>query len=127
MAKERHLLTEIDEDLKIAFCSFCETLVKTVPTGKRKPNGDIYWRCKTSHRQATLNKSRPWVQHKKDYCEACGFKALHPAQLHVDHIDGSKKNNNIENLQTLCANCHAYKTAMNQDWMSSTFNQSSAD
>jgi 5-methylcytosine-specific restriction endonuclease McrA len=31
-------------------------------------------------------------------------------QLDVDHIDGNHRNNNPENLQTLCANCHRLKT-----------------
>ena len=30
--------------------------------------------------------------------------------LQVNHKDGNRKNNKKENLQTLCANCHAYKT-----------------
>jgi hypothetical protein len=118
MAKERHLLTEIDEDTLIAFCEVCDTLVKIISTGKYKANGDIYWRCKNAHRRATLDKSAPWRKHKKSYCEECGFIALVPSQLHVDHIDGDKQNNDISNYQTLCANCHAYKTHRNADWMS---------
>lgn len=121
--KERHLLTEIDPEDLLAYCSVCETLVKIVATGKTKPSGEVYWRCKVAHRRSTLKSSAPWRQYKKDACEKCGFKALHPAQLHVDHIDGSKQNNDISNLQTLCANCHAYKTAQNQDWMNKKFSQ----
>lgn len=126
MAKERHLLTEIDEDLNIAFCEVCCNLVKIISTGKYKANGETYWRCKNAQRRATLDKSRPWHAHKKQYCEKCGFVALVRGQLHVDHIDGSKLNNDPSNFMTLCANCHAYKTAMNRDWMSKKFSQSSA-
>jgi 5-methylcytosine-specific restriction endonuclease McrA len=54
-------------------------------------------------------------QHKKDYCESCGFVALHAVQLDVDHIDGNRHNNHIDNLQTLCANCHRLKTQLNND------------
>ena len=127
MAKERHLLTEIDEDLLIAVCSACNTLVKIVATGVTKANGDMYWRCKHAHRRATNDASRPWWRHKKNYCESCGFVALHAVQLHVDHIDGNNDNNDPENYQTLCANCHAYKTYKNADWKPSQFSQSSAE
>jgi 5-methylcytosine-specific restriction endonuclease McrA len=49
-------------------------------------------------------------------CEHCKFVAIHPCQLDVDHIDGNGSNNNPENLQTLCANCHRLKTTLNEDW-----------
>lgn len=54
-------------------------------------------------------------QFKKDHCEKCGFIAIHTCQLDVDHIDGNNKNNDISNLQTLCANCHRLKTYINKD------------
>ncbi|MFL6518165.1 MAG: HNH endonuclease signature motif containing protein, partial [Bacillus sp. (in: firmicutes)] len=49
-------------------------------------------------------------------CEKCGFKAEHPCQLDVDHIDGKHNNNDESNLQVLCANCHRLKTFVNRDW-----------
>lgn len=52
---------------------------------------------------------------KKETCSACGFIPVHICQLDVDHIDGNSKNNNIENLQVLCANCHRLKTQQNKD------------
>ena len=55
--------------------------------------------------------------HKKDYCEMCGFVALHRVQLDVDHVDGNHANNDVSNLMTLCANCHRLKTQMNNDHM----------
>jgi 5-methylcytosine-specific restriction endonuclease McrA len=55
--------------------------------------------------------------HKKDRCEFCGFVAIHAVQLDVDHIDGNHKNNDPDNLQTLCANCHRLKTQTNNDHM----------
>jgi hypothetical protein len=124
MAKVRHLLTEIDEDEKHAFCSVCDTLVKIVPTGKYKADGSIYWRCRKAYKIATLRASRPWRLYKGTECVKCGFVALHPSQLHVDHIDGDGTNNDPINFQTLCANCHAYKTAMNNEWMANKFSPS---
>lgn len=35
---------------------------------------------------------------------------LKDSQFDVDHIDGNRLNNNIDNLQVLCCLCHAHKT-----------------
>lgn len=53
---------------------------------------------------------------KEDQCRRCGFIPEHLCQLDVDHIDGNHLNNDPENLQTLCANCHRLKTWENEDW-----------
>jgi hypothetical protein len=42
---------------------------------------------------------------KRTICEQCQFTG-HPCQLDVHHKDGNRKNGGVENLQTLCANCH---------------------
>jgi 5-methylcytosine-specific restriction endonuclease McrA len=60
-------------------------------------------------------RSGGYRKHKKSYCESCGFVAIHAVQLDVDHIDGNRHNNHINNLQTLCANCHRLKTHVNKD------------
>jgi len=38
-------------------------------------------------------------------------------QLDIDHIDGDHTNEDPSNLQTLCANCHRYKTYLNKDFL----------
>lgn len=53
---------------------------------------------------------------KDTSCIKCGFVAVDPIQLDVDHIDGNPSNNDKSNLQTLCANCHRLKTKQNLDW-----------
>lgn len=58
---------------------------------------------------------KPYDKFKKTFCESCGFIALHSCQLDVDHIDGNHANNDIINLQTLCANCHRLKSQLNGD------------
>lgn len=58
---------------------------------------------------------KPYTQYKKNVCEKCGFLPINQIQLDVDHIDGNHKNNNIENLRTLCANCHRLKTYINNE------------
>lgn len=49
-------------------------------------------------------------------CTNCGFKAEHRCQLDLDHIDGDHTNNEKNNLQVLCANCHRLKTYLKEDW-----------
>jgi len=44
-------------------------------------------------------------------CKKCGWDVLHPvtkkSPLEIHHIDGNYKNNNEENLELLCPNCHS--------------------
>lgn len=59
------------------------------------------------------NKKREGYSDKyimKKTCEGCGFEPQHKSTLHIDHIDGDRKNNNPNNYQTLCANCHSIKS-----------------
>jgi hypothetical protein len=39
-------------------------------------------------------------------CEACGYDKI-PAILGIHHKDEDRKNNNRENLEILCPNCHS--------------------
>lgn len=45
-----------------------------------------------------------------DYkCDVCGLNGIwlgNPLTLHLDHKDGVRGNNEIENLRFLCPNCH---------------------
>ena len=71
-----------------------------------------------------VNSKHPYRKHRKEYCEnkdgrlgfKCRYKILHTGQLQVDHINGNPEDNKIKNLQTLCANCHIYKTHLNEDY-----------
>lgn len=53
---------------------------------------------------------------KKRLCESCGGVEWlgKPIPLEVDHINGDRRDNQLENLRILCPNCHAqtptYKT-----------------
>lgn len=54
---------------------------------------------------------------KADHCESgecCWYGPHGPGTLEVDHIDGHRENNALDNLQTLCRCCHGIKT-MRQD------------
>lgn len=70
------------------------------------------------------NQRHPYRKHRKDFCEnrdgrlgyRCRYKIRHSAQLQVDHINGFPGDNSVSNLQTLCANCHVFKTHANEDY-----------
>jgi len=60
-------------------------------------------------------------KYRKSYCENADFRLgieckgfAHEWQLQVDHIDSNPKNNNPWNFQTLCCNCHRYKSRMDE-------------
>jgi len=57
---------------------------------------------------------------KKMVCEAvgCEFVPIHSCQMDIDHIDGNRRNNSIENIQTLCATCHRLKTWQERNHLS---------
>jgi hypothetical protein len=71
-----------------------------------------------------INSMHPYRKYRKDYCEnvdgrlghKCTATIVWSGQLQVDHIDGNHDNNDPENLQTLCANCHTLKTNIYRDW-----------
>lgn len=51
-----------------------------------------------------------WKDLKTDTCAHCGFVALDPCQMDLDHINGDRHDHRPENAQTLCANCHRLKS-----------------
>jgi 5-methylcytosine-specific restriction endonuclease McrA len=66
----------------------------------------------------------PYLKYRKDYCEnidgrlgyVCTAHIPIKAVLQVDHKNGRPDDNREENLQTLCANCHIYKTLKYKDY-----------
>ncbi len=67
-----------------------------------KLNG-LKW--KSNHIKRTLIK----FEIKKNMCEICGQDTIWQGKsltLHLDHKDGNKQNNELDNLRILCPNCH---------------------
>ena len=99
---------------------------QAVPTGNiRKKDG-----LKTRQRYCYHHKKVfynivgfEYVKYKKDYCEnvdgRLGFKCtatiIDGCQLQVDPGNGNHYDNSKDNCQTLCSNCHSYKTMMSGD------------
>lgn len=82
---------------------------------KLRKKGNRYL-CRRSQRRWEFGGGHSYKSKKLQHCSLCGFVPKHKCQLDVDHIDGNKKNNKVENLMTLCANCHRLKTFNNQQW-----------
>jgi len=94
---------------------------KRASNGPGKPRKRICGSCRKrryypGERKRLALKERPYLAHRGDKCEKCGFVPEHECQLDVDHIDGDNANNDPGNLQTLCANCHRLKTYLSKDW-----------
>lgn len=84
------------------------------PNGSRSAN--IYYKhcnaCRGSGWGMTTRRSE--MIGVGSVCVRCGFVADHPAQIQIDHIlptslGGSR--DDPDNLQLICANCHAKKSA----------------
>lgn len=52
------------------------------------------------------------IKIRGNICECCGLSTWlnNPIILEVHHINGDKTNNNLDNLQLLCPNCHSFTT-----------------
>ena len=60
-----------------------------------------------SHKRETIRKNL--IDIRGHRCEQCGLTEWldKPISLELHHIDGDSRNNNMENLQLLCPNCHS--------------------
>lgn len=92
-------------------CMVCETIVEA-------RNKTCSRSCANKLRLGSTYKTNPTrmvlktrLAEERGYkCELCPNKGKwkgKPITLHLDHIDGDKKNNALGNLRLLCPNCHS--------------------
>lgn len=108
-----HRVRVTDPEAKAGNCSVCGD---GVPLRRRVRRGRVEWSCMTRHLEysgssgnGAGNPHRAWVASS---CWLCGFRPIHLSQLDVHHLDGDHANNEVQNLVTLCANCHRLWHAM---------------
>ena len=109
-----HVLSEIDAAARAAVCASCGP-VALIPDGQRR--GKQRWACANSRvpavprvprarRPRVATGKRSYRSHKQAACSRCNFIPEDLCQLDVHHKDHNHKNNNPDNLETVCANCH---------------------
>jgi len=73
-------------------------------------SGDKFINLRPYHYKDGLSKYQDRAYKRYgEVCNKCGYSENKSA-LQVHHIDGNRENNKIENLEVLCANCHAVET-----------------
>lgn len=84
-----------------AHCGFA--LAK--PNGKSKHGFQQWHKYCVDCAKALYNGRFNHLQHKGNICEQCGFVPEDRVQLDLVFKDGNKKNKDVSNLMTMCANC----------------------
>lgn len=68
------------------------------------------FREKRNYDTAHIFSIKKWIKEERgNKCEECGVEEWNGKKLtmEIDHIDGNKNNNNLDNLKVLCPNCHS--------------------
>lgn len=78
--------------------------------GWNKDNYDWNSFSSNSYKKNGKSTLQPLIYLRGQKCEKCGNTEWlgQPINLEVHHIDGNRSNNDLNNLQLLCPNCHSY-------------------
>ena len=93
-------------------CEICKINPKTRSGHKYKGRRYFKRYCDGCRPFKDRGKDRNYRQHLQMKCERCGFEAVVRDQIDVHHKNGNHQDNRIENLESLCANCHRLEHAM---------------
>jgi hypothetical protein len=91
---------------------FCKCGKPQTMKGYDKQGRKTYRSQCNSCREASL-------KYPRNACEQCKTKSDGKGNIHVDHIDGDRSNNDVSNLQALCVSCHKVKTQ--EDWKNKSY------
>lgn len=115
-------------------CSICNTNIIRNKSTKRRSRSGLFFcskKCKNEGQKIKNNIQDVWpshygsgngihsyrriaFSHYEKKCAKCGYQKI-PDILQVHHIDYDRSNNNINNLQILCPNCHSIEHLCKKD------------
>ena len=75
-----------------------------------RENYDYSAFTKNSYKKNGKTTAAPLIKLRGQKCENCGLTEWmgQPIKLEVHHKNGDRSNNELDNLQLLCPNCHSY-------------------